>query len=157
MPKKIFIAAGIILLALIVYYGRYFVVNTEVNEEAPDLLNTGDEPGELLTTEVSGSFTDVDRIHKGEGRAILVKSGAGSVLRFEDFRVTNGPDLYVWLTKSDNPTSDIESLGDYIDLGRLKGNVGNQNYTITQNVDGYDTVVVWCRQFSQLFTYANLK
>lgn len=154
MIKKILIILGVIILAIVIYYGRYFFFDTEVNETAPEIVSL---PGETTPTLRVGSFTEVDAIHKGEGNAVLVENGDDKFIRFENFKVTNGPDLYVWLTKSDQPTSKIESLGEYIDLGKLKGNVGDQNYTITQDIEDYDTVVVWCRQFSQLFTYANLK
>jgi hypothetical protein len=152
--KKIIWVLVIIILGVGVYYGRYFVVDTEVNEAAPEIVN---QPQATTFTPKQGIFGEVDRIHKGSGKATLLETNEGKVIRFEDFQVTNGPDLYVWLTKNPNPTTDIESLGEYIDLGRLKGNVGNQNYNVSQNIEGYDTVVVWCKQFSQLFTYANLK
>jgi hypothetical protein len=155
MIKKILIVIGVIVLGIGIYYGRYFVFDTEVNEEP--LMQNDDLQIEKMPIQLVGSFTDVDLIHKGEGRALLIENGNETIVRFENFEVTNGPDLYVWLTKSDQPTSKIESLGDYIDLGQLKGNIGNQNYTTDKNVDEYDTVVIWCKQFSQLFTYANLK
>jgi hypothetical protein len=159
MKRKVLYIIGAIVLAILAYYGSFFLRDTVVNEEAPALMEQSETPefGDLIVEHKKGEFVDVDFIHKGEGRAILSKSDVSKVLRFEDFKVTNGPDLYVWLAKNPNPTSDISSLGDYIDLGRLKGNVGNQNYMITPNIDGYDTVVIWCKQFSQLFSYANLK
>ena len=48
--------------------------------------------------------------------------------------------------------------GDFVDLGRLKGNVGEQNYEIPIDVDlsEFDTVVVWCKRFSVAFTAADL-
>ena len=51
------------------------------------------------------------------------------VLRFEDFSATNGPDLHVLLAENPAPTSSSE-LGNYLDLGSLKGNIGSQNYEI---------------------------
>lgn len=79
------------LLAVGIYYGRYFIFDTKVNEEAPTLVTESKEK----TTTLEGGFTEVDRIHKGSGKAILVSRGNEKVLRFEDFQVTNGPDLYV--------------------------------------------------------------
>lgn len=47
---------------------------------------------------------------------------------------------------------------DYIDLGPLKGNIGNQNYQLPLDIDllKYNNVLVWCRAFSVLFGNAQL-
>jgi hypothetical protein len=79
------------------------------------------------------------------------------MLRFEDFRVTNGPDLYVYLSQNPKPTRDESSLGAFIDLGKLKGNSGNQNYEITEDITGYNTAVIWCKRFGVLFSFAVLQ
>ena len=71
----------------------------------------------------AGKFIGVnDGIHNVEGvvKVIALDDGT-SVLRLENFKATNGPDLYVYLA-TDKSTSDI------VNLGRLKGNIGNQNY-----------------------------
>lgn len=102
----------------------------------------------------AGSFVDVDLIHKGSGRARLLEVDGKTVLRFENFKVTSGTDLYVYLSKSIAPIGDLKSLGDYLDLGVLKGTSGNQNYEINADVAGYKTALVWCKQFGVLFTYA---
>jgi hypothetical protein len=69
----------------------------------------------------------------------------------EDLRVTNGPDLYVYLSAD-------RQASDFVDLGRLKANNGNQNYDVPEGTDlsKYDTVLVWCKQFSVLFGSAEL-
>ena len=75
------------------------------------------------------------------------------ILRLENCKSTNGPDLYVYLSK------DARSISDgYIELGRLKGNIGNQNYHIPDDVNlgEYSYALIWCKQFSVLFGYANL-
>ena len=60
---------------------------------------------------------------------------------------TNGPDLFVYLTKPGQETTEGVSLG------ALKGNIGNQNYLIPEdvNLEEYNTVVIWCRAFSATF------
>ena len=47
---------------------------------------------------------------------------------------------------------------DIVNLGRLKGNIGNQNYEIPIGIDlaKYNTVLVWCKAFSTLFGNQNL-
>ena len=68
----------------------------------------------------------------------------------------DGPDLFVYLSETKTPTGNLDSLGDYIDLGSLKGNKGNQNYELSANIDisSYNSVVIWCKQFGVLFPYA---
>jgi hypothetical protein len=75
-----------------------------------------------------------------------------SILRLENFRATNGPDLHVYLSTD-------KSASDFVSLGRLKGNIGNQNYEIPEGTElsKYDTVLIWCRAFSVLFGSAELK
>jgi hypothetical protein len=79
-------------------------------------------------------------------------------LRLEPFESTNGPDLYVYLTAADHADDDPALDADHVDLGELRGNIGNQNYAIPDDVDlaAYDTVVIWCRRFSSSFGAADL-
>ncbi len=116
---------------------------------------------ESPTVVASGRFIDADAAHKGEGQAMLYTLPDGShVVRFENFRVTNGPDLYVYLAKHPSPTSadDVSDSG-YVNLGKLKGNVGNQNYTIPAGTDvsEFGSVVIWCQLFGVLFSPAALE
>ncbi len=157
MVKKLFLVAGLLIIAVVVYYASFFWRNTEVDEAPPAVLGGAAAGGETPSRIARGEFRDVDRIHRGAGIAVLARTETSAVLRFEGFRVTNGPDLRVYLTRNPNPSSDLESLGSFIDLGALKGNLGNQNYVLGQDAAGYDTVVIWCRKFSQLFSYANLR
>ena len=102
---------------------------------------------------LSGSFVGVgDGIHDAKGNALVVPlENSQQILRLEDFSSTNGPDLYVYLTSD-------ASASDYVSLGRLKANNGNQNYDIPEGTDlaKYDTVLIWCKQFSVLFGSAEL-
>ena len=107
-----------------------------------------------------GNFRDADSFHKGSGTATVYQLEDGShVLRFEDFRVTNGPDLRVLLSKA----PDISNKGqfqqyEYVELDRLKGNIGNQNYEIPADLDisQYGSVVIYCKPFHVLFSVAAL-
>lgn len=106
----------------------------------------------------TGSFVDADAVHKGSGTATMYALPGGSKLvRFEDFRTTNGPALVVYLAKHPSPSSADDVIdGGYIDLGKLKGNVGNQNYDIPEGIDvsEYGSVVIWCELFDVLFSPA---
>ena len=102
-----------------------------------------------------GSFQPVDFVHKGSGIAkILPQTSDGPILRLEEFTVTNGPDLYVYLSQNMNIEED--GLGEYVSLAKLKASSGNQNYSLPQNFEEYNTVVIWCQAFGVLFSYANL-
>jgi len=98
--------------------------------------------------------------HEGHGRAAIYELADGSrLLRFEDFEVLNGPDLHVWLVPVD-PVPDtvgVEIPG-YVDLGRLKGNIGDQNYDLpaTLNLGDFKSVVIWCQPFRVPFNAAPL-
>jgi hypothetical protein len=110
--------------------------------------------GEDISTAYAGTFVGVnDGIHNAEGMAKVIRlDDASMILRLENFKATNGPDLYVYLATD-------ESASDFVDLGRLKGNIGNQNYEIPEGTDfsRYDTVLIWCKAFSVLFGSAELE
>lgn len=113
----------------------------------------------VIVTLASGSF--IDRDHPGTGTAVVLNDGTEQrFIRFEDdFATDNGPDLFVYLSRgvdADSPEGQFDD--DFINLGELKGNQGSQNYEIPVGVDlsEYDTVSVWCRRFSSLFTAADL-
>jgi Electron transfer DM13 len=103
---------------------------------------------------ISGTFIGVnDGIHNAEGTArIIPLQDDTNVLRLENLKVTNGPDLYVYLSTDKNAL-------DFVNLGKLKANNGNQNYDIPPGTDlsKYDTVLIWCKAFSVLFGSAELK
>ncbi len=107
----------------------------------------------------NGSFIQIDAVHGAEGMATIYQLPDGArVLRFEDFRSTNGPDLHVILSAAPDPRTH-DALGEnYVELGRLKGNVGNQNYEIPAEVDLtlYQSVVIYCQPFQVVFSTASL-
>ena len=108
-----------------------------------------------------GVFQDADRFHQGSGDATIYQAPDGThLLRLENFQVTNGPDLHVILSPSLSPESrdDVHQPG-YVDLGSLKGNVGNQNYEIPADIDvaALASVVIYCSPFHVVFSVAPLK
>ena len=88
--------------------------------------------------------------HQATGKAVVISVGDIAFLRFEDFDVTNGPDLHVYVTKQGK-------VEDGIELGKLKGSQGNQNYDL-KGIDAsvYDTVVIYCQPFHVYFASAKL-
>jgi hypothetical protein len=108
---------------------------------------------------VQGQFQDADSFHQGSGLATVYQLPDGEqVLRFEDFSATNGPDLHVLLAEHPAPASRAEVMEGYIDLGSLKGNIGNQNYEIPAGTDisQYKSIVIYCMPFHVVFATASL-
>jgi Electron transfer DM13 len=128
--------------------------NSTVNESIETEVAAGaGQDTATFENMLSGNFIGVnDGIHNAEGVAKVIALDDGTyVLRLENFKATNGPDLYVYLA-TDKSASDI------VNLGRLKGNIGNQNYPIPDGTDltKYNTVLIWCKAFSVLFGSAQL-
>ena len=103
-----------------------------------------DQPVKLKT----GNFSDADSFHRGSGQATIYRGPDGSrLLRLENLNVTNGPDLHVILTPHQDPTrgDEVKTPG-FADLGKLKGNKGDQNYPILDDVDidVQMSVVIYC-------------
>jgi hypothetical protein len=135
-----------IALSIVMYTA---VAPTEVSAQSPQPV--------LLA---SGQFRGVDGFHKGEGKARVFRLSDGTlILRLEEFKVTNGPDLYVFLSGHPAPRSGSQvHEGGALEVARLKGNIGNQNYALLPNVDlsKFKSVVVYCKQFSVVFSTAEL-
>jgi Electron transfer DM13 len=103
--------------------------------------------------------TFVSREHETVGTARVLQLPDGQVIvRFEGFETSNGPVLVVWLSKNGADGDDDAFDDDYVDLGPLKGNVGDQNYVVPDGVDptSYTSVVVWCDRFNVSFGAADL-
>ena len=129
-------------------------VETKMDEEMPKEMM---EASNVVVA--SGQFRDGDSFHKGEGKATIYELADGQqVLRFEDFKVTNGPDLRVLLVNHSNPEGRGDLEAGYEELGKLKGNIGNQNYPISDSidVDGYGSIVIYCKPFHVVFSVASL-
>jgi hypothetical protein len=117
-------------------------------------MPAGEQPRPLR----SGTFVGADSSHQGSGTATIFElPDKGLLLRLEDFTVTNGPDLHVLLAVGLAPTG-RDDLGEYVDLGSLKGNIGNQNYEIPAELvlDAYQSVVIYCVPFHVVFSTATL-
>jgi len=119
--------------------------NSTVSENMATMKNN--------TKPLMGNFVGSgDGFHKVEGLAkVLTLADGKTILRIENLKATNGPDLYVYLSTG-------KGVSDIVNLGRLKGNIGNQNYVIPTGTDlsKYSTVLIWCKAFSTLFGSAIL-
>lgn len=101
----------------------------------------------------TGAFFGID--HSAEGTATVYEQDGRYVLRLEDDTdIQNGPDLYVWLTTG----TDWYDPGEHLDLGKLKGNVGGQNYELPPEYDPdiHRHVLIWCLRFTVPFAAAEM-
>jgi len=110
--------------------------NEESTESAIEIIKTGEFMG------LAG--------HSAQGTAKILQVNDMTYLRFENFEVTNGPDLRVYLTQDGN-------IKEGIHLEKLKGSKGDQNYLL-ENIDVgvYDSVVIYCQPFGVYFGEATL-
>ncbi len=141
--KMISMTSLVVVAAIAVFTVSPYFYDVTVDEALPTAL------AELPSGNFVGSG---DGIHEAEGDVLTLKLEDGSqYVRFENFKSTNGPDLYVYLATDDQAS-------DFVSLGLLKGNVGNQNYEIPEGVDlsKYNKVLIWCKMFGVLFGSAQL-
>jgi hypothetical protein len=122
-------------------------LNTALDENISDPMYTNDSKSLI------GNFKDSsDGFHKVEGVAKVVDLEDGKTfLRLENLKATNGSALYLFLSTD-------RDASDFVNLGRLKGNMGNQNNLIPvgTGLKKFDSVLKWCRTFSVLIGGAQL-
>ncbi len=176
------VAAVVVVVAFLAFRPDKLFVDDVVDESLSDAFevtttttptttqppSTTAQPGETTTTTIAptttteppaptepvavttGQFYGID--HSAAGTATVYEADGRFVLRFEDDTdIQNGPDLYVWIL----PSADYEG-GDpeqFIDLGKIKGNVGGQNYELPPEFDPgiHRTVLIWCLRFGVPF------
>lgn len=151
----IVIALVVILAAAI---GAYVYRN--INEKPPvvveqqpnSTVNEEETPQSAIT--LRGEFKDGDNVHSGEGTIEVIETSEGPILSFgSNFSVTQGPDLFVYLS----PNAAGQELGEFASLGPLQSISGEQTYTLPANYRDYKTVIIWCRAFSVTFATAELQ
>ena len=143
------------MVAIAIPIGIYTIsplfISATVNESLPAATNP--TTSVLAEKPLSGIFMGVhDGFHNAEGSVKVVSLTDGNkILRLENFKSTNGPNVHVYLSTDKRAT-------DYVDLGKLKANNGNQNYDIPAGTDirKHNIVLIWCKDFSVLFGSAVL-
>ncbi len=107
---------------------------------------------------VAGQFRGV--AHETRGRATIYRTPSGELLlRLSGFATSNGPDLVVYLVAApDAADNRTVTESEFVSLGTLKGNVGEQSYQVPAALDlgRYRAVTIWCRRFSVNFGTAPL-
>jgi len=150
--------ASAIAFVLLFFEPQALFIDDKVNEALPAAAPQQDAADEASRpqTLARGSFRGL--AHSASGTALLIEVEGKRYLRFEDLDVSNGPDLKVYLSPS-QATSEESAFDDAIvNLGNLKGNIGDQNYEISRDVDldRFRSAVVWCKRFGVGFAVAPL-
>ena len=152
--KMIYGLALIVAIALwAAFRPERLFVNEKVNEAMP--AGYANVSQSVLT---SGSFHSV--AHGTKGTASIYQLADGKrILRLTNFETSNGPDVHVYLIAA-NDASDSETVkkNSFLELGSLKGNIGDQNYDIPADagLTKYRAVTIWCKRFSVNFGTAPL-
>jgi|GEM_PF-113912 len=150
MFKKIIIAVVVGIFLGFAYYAISPIFKTvTVNDAAPHLNAIS-----ISTTETSDmkAYPVIGTVgHPAEGIVRLIDSSEGKVIRYENYKTLNGPDLFVYLSKDLNGE-------DFVSLGEIRGTEGDINYLIPEGIDlaEYKYVLTWCKQFGVLFNYADI-
>lgn len=152
---KIVITLGVVVAAVVgwaLFRPELLFINKTVNESLPGSNGANDQ--EMLA---SGTFHGI--AHDTEGSATIYQFPNGKrVLRFTDFETSNGPDVQVFLAEAADANDNETVKAGYFSLGRIKGNKGDQNYELPDDLDlsKYHSVVIWCNRFSVNFGTAPL-
>ena len=123
---------------------------TTVSEDMDSMMEKDSSEQTGPRTIQTGEFEGLAG-HNAKGIAKIIQVNDMTFLRFENFEVTNGPDLRVYITAGGDVHQGIH-------LEKLKGSRGDQNYLL-ENIDlgVYDTVVIYCQPFGVYFGQASLE
>jgi hypothetical protein len=162
---------GLVVLGAIGWYlfrPELLFVKTTVNESLPvevaartDVAAGQPAPGSGERAKsgvlLSGQFRSY--AHETVGTAAVHQLGDRRVLRLTGFSTSNGPDVRVYLVAANDATdNETVTKAGFVELGKLKGTQGDQNYDIPAGLDleKYRAVTIWCRRFSVNFGTAPL-
>ena len=162
------LAVPVVAVILFWFQPQKLLIDDEVVERSPVVAASAsdDDPSASAAASgrseaevlVRGEFVSLDHGTQGSVQ-VLALPGGTRVLRLEALATDNGPDLFVYL--STNPPEGPEASFDdgSVNLGRLKGNRGDQNYEIPDDVAlaEYASVVIWCDRFDSAFGAAALR
>ena len=157
MKKRTVVVISLVIIVLFVAWYAFRPERLIVNKRAEETVPVA--TASSLEALVSGPFHSI--AHETKGTATVYQDANGTrILRFSNFSTSNGPDVHVYMVAADNAydAATVEHAG-FIDLGSIKGNIGDQDYTLGRDVDlsKYRAVSVWCKRFSVNFGTAPLK
>src|SRR5215813_758694 len=126
-------------------------INQKVNEQFPTASASSNQLA-------SGQFHS--GAHETKGMATVFQlADSKKMLRLTNFATSNGPDVHVYLVAAqDAKDNDTVTKAEFVDLGSMKGNIGDQNYELPANADlaKYRAVTIGCTRFSVNFGTAPL-
>jgi Electron transfer DM13 len=163
MSKRNIIIGGAVVAVIVGWYAfrpELLFVNKSVNESLPMAQSAATAMARTTEPAVLAKGDFKGLAHETKGTAAVYQLGDGKrVLRLTNFETSNGPDVHVYLVAAevakDNDT--VKKAG-FIDLGSMKGNMGDQNYDVPADVDlgKYQSVSIWCARFGVNFGAASL-
>ena len=170
------VVSVLVVIALLVFEPWKLVVDRQVDEPLPAVLTAagpaapgaaaapaaGPDPAPAPVVIARGRL--VGHEHASSGEAVVLRLTDGSrVLRLQDLDTSDGPRLRVWLSAAPvlEGTAGWYVFADapHLDLGDLKGNVGNSNYVLPADADltALPSVTIWCARFSVSFAATALQ
>lgn len=186
LVRRPVVIVGLVVVAIVAVAGLYWFqpwklwVDETVREElpaaspaspaspaapaSPDGSEAPASPAAPAGPEVLATGTFISHEHATTGSVKILRLADGSrTLRIEDLDTSSGPDLRVWLT--DAPVKEgrdgwhVFDDGEYVSLGKLKGNKGDQNYALPADADlnRLTSVSIWCDRFDVSFGAAELR
>ncbi|HEY0729900.1 MAG TPA: DM13 domain-containing protein [Pyrinomonadaceae bacterium] len=155
MSRRLLVVLALAIFAVGAWYAfrpeRLFI-NQKVNEQFPTASAA------MSNKLASGQFRSA--AHETKGTATVFQLADGKkTLRLTDFATSNGPDVHVYLVAAgDAKDNDTVTQAGFIDIGTLKGNIGDQNYELPADADlaKYRSVTIWCKRFGVNFGTAPL-
>jgi hypothetical protein len=110
----------------------------------------------------SGTFQRLDAVRAGQGTLNIYQTADGDqIIRFDEgFSLNNGPDLRVYLSRAEAPTTPEEMQGEEgaLEVGLLRNSFGAQNYTLPAgtNLAPFRSVVIYSPRLDMIYTIAPL-
>ena len=155
MFKKLTI---VLVVVVVIGVGAWYAFRPErlfINQKVNETFPTASAANSKLAT---GQFHS--GAHETKGAATIYQAADGKkTLRLTNFETSNGPDVHVYLVAAeDAKDNDTVTKAGFVDIGSLKGNIGDQNYELPANTDlaKYRAVTIWCKRFSVNFGTAPL-
>lgn len=175
--RWILLVAVVLVVAAVVllwFQPQKLLIDERVDEPLPEAASVADQPPppgsasgvdmpiasapEEPVDRYRGQFISRDHGTSGVVRIVELADGR-RIVRLEGLETDNGPDLYLYLSTNpaDGPEGDFDEA--YVNLGRLQGNLGDQNYDVPEDVDParYQSVVIWCDRFDSAFGAASVR
>ncbi len=159
MNRRVVVAALAVLGGVGWYLFRpeLLFLDKQVNEELASTASTQTGAPAGPTALAAGAFHSV--AHDTRGTATVLDVDGKRILRLTDFATSNGPDVRVYLVAaSDAADNETVTKAGFVELGKLKGNQGDQNYDVPAELDlnQYRSVTIWCARFGVNFATAPL-